>query len=97
MNQKYVDEGICRFTGDSPKYPSYNRRNIMLGFVIEDINRDDTINAIAQIHKARLDAITVQNITVIKGTEEYSLCESEYINGLVLGHIFYDISGTIAV
>lgn len=50
LNQKYVNEGICRFVGDSPQYSSYNHQNIMLGLVVKKIDRSVVMNAISDIH-----------------------------------------------
>lgn len=97
LNQKYVDEGICRFIGSRPKYPSYNHRNIMLGFVVRNIDRSAIIDEIAKIHKVRLNDMTTQNVAMCRETQEYSFCESKYTNSLTLGHIFYDISEIISI
>lgn len=95
LNQKYVDEGICRFTGETPKYPSYHNRNIMLGFLVKDLDCVVTINAIADIHRNRLGNIIVKDLTILENAEDYCLCESVYTNDLSLNHIFYDISSIV--
>lgn len=96
LNQKYVDEGICRFTGDTPKYPSAYNRSVMLGFVVKNINWSVTIDTIANIHTKKLGDLIVQNLTVLANFNDYYLCESEYTNGLSLFHIFYDISPIVS-
>lgn len=38
LNRKFITEGICRFILNKPKYSSYNKKNIMLGFVVKNID-----------------------------------------------------------
>lgn len=96
LNQKYVDEGICRFTGDIPKYSSYNNRNIMLGFIVKEIDCAVVISAITDIHTKKIGSIIVKDITIVENSEDYHLCESIYTNNLSLNHIFYNISRAIS-
>lgn len=92
LNQKYVDEGICRFVGDNPKYSSYNNRNIMLGFIVRDVDCSVVISAISDIHTKRIGNLIDEDITIIENSKDYYLCESLYTNQLYLSHIFYNIS-----
>lgn len=96
LNQKYVDEGICRFVGNTPKYSSYNNQNIMLGFVVKDIDCSVVISTITDIHSKKIGSIIAQNITPIVNANDYYLCESIYTNQLSLSHIFYNISSVIS-
>lgn len=96
LNQKYVDEGICRFVGNNPKYPSYNNRNIMLGFIVKDIDYTIIINAITNIHAKTLSNIIDKNITFVENSKDYCLCESVYTNKLSLNHIFYNVASAIS-
>ena len=96
LNQKYVDEGICRFTGSTPKYLSAHNRSIMLGFVVKNINWSITIGTIANIHTKKLGNLIVQNLTVLANSNDCYLCEGVYTNGLSLCHIFYDISPIVS-
>lgn len=96
LNQKYVEDGICRFTGETPKYSSYNNRNIMLGFIVKDIDHTTSITAISDIHMAKLKKLISKNITVIEHSESYYLCESTYTNGLSLSHIFHNFSSIVS-
>lgn len=97
LNQKYVNEGICRFIGDAPKYSSYNNRNIMLGFVVKDIDCVATIKVIADIHAKSVGSNISKNITPTEDCTEYQVCESIYTNQLYLTHIFYNISSAISL
>lgn len=96
LNQKYVDEGICRFVGDTPKYSSYNNQNIMLGFIVKDIDCAVVIGAITDIHIQKISRVIVKDITPIVKAKDYYLCESIYTNQLSLNHIFYNVSSIIA-
>lgn len=96
LNKKYVDEGIGRFVGDSPKYSSYNNQNIMLGFVVKEIDCLAVISAISDIHIKKIGGLIDKNITIIENSKDYYLCESVYTNQLYLSHIFYDISSAIS-
>lgn len=96
LNQKYVNEGICRFVGDTPKYSSYNKQNIMLGFVVKDINYSVVIRKISDIHTKRLGSRIDKDISVIENSKNYYLYESTYTNQLSLSHIFYNISSIIS-
>ena len=50
LNKKYVNEGIKRFVSDK-KYSVYNLQNIMLGFVVEDIDINENSQIIDSIQK----------------------------------------------
>ena len=96
LNQKYVDEGIGRFVGDSPKYSSYNNQNIMLGFVVKEIDCSVVISDISNIHTNRIGSLIDKDIIIIENYKDYYLCESVYTNKLYLSHIFYDISSAVS-
>lgn len=100
LNEKYIDEGICRFVVFPPKYPSYNNKNIMFGFVVKNINIVQNVSKIAKLHEDKLNEITNKKLTIIANKEDkgYCLCESAYQmkdNTLELQHIFYDFSSII--
>lgn len=96
LNQKYVVEGIGRFVGDHPKYSSYNNQNIMLGFVVKEMDCSVVIREISDIHEKRIGSLIDKNITIIESFKDYYLCESVYTNKLYLSHIFYDISSIVS-
>lgn len=96
LTQKYVNEGICRFIGDSPKYSSYNNQNIMLGFVVKSIDCTVVIRSISDVHTKKIGSFIDKDITIIENADDYYLCKSVYTNKLHLSHIFYDISNIIS-
>lgn len=99
LNEKFVTEGIYRFILDEPKYSSYNKKNVMLGFIVKNIdvnlntykiddiqNKDDNIHISEKIQKC------------IKEKEEYYLYTNKYKCGnkeIKLSHIFYNLSDVI--
>ena len=96
LNEKYVRQGIFRFIGNNPKYPSYANKNIMLGFIIKKRKFMDIVNSINDIHLQELKDYITQNITPVENSGNYCLCESSYISQLILNHLFYNFSDIIA-
>ena len=43
LNRAYIDEGIKRFVGDSPKYTSYYKTNGMIGFIVRNIDIESNV------------------------------------------------------
>jgi len=60
LNRKFITEGICRFILNKPKYSSYNKKNIMLGFVVKNID--------IEINTARINEIQSE-------IEDIHICE----------------------
>ena len=96
LSKKYVTDGVCRFLGSPPLYPSHNKKNMMLAFVVNEIDQTSVLGDIALTHREKLKEHIVQDITILEMTSAYFLCESEYVEGLVLGHLFYDFSSIVA-
>lgn len=96
LNQKYITEGVCRFVGDSPLYPSYNNMNLMLAFIVKDVDKTKMLKDISYEHKEKLEKETINSIIITEKTSSWFLCESKYKNNLLLKHLFYDISSIIA-
>ncbi|MEA4924950.1 hypothetical protein SDC9_151605 [bioreactor metagenome] len=61
LNREYVDKGMRRFTGKTPKYTSYYKRNCMLGFVVRNINIDTNIAKINCLLKTDYTDIHVKD------------------------------------
>lgn len=96
LNKEYINEGVCRYIGKSPKYSSYNGKNFMLGFVVKKIDCSNALADISTIHIEKLKKYIKQDIMLVEKTDEYCFCESKYSNGLLLAHIFYDLSNVVA-
>ena len=68
----------------------------MLGFIVGSIDCTKNAKEIATIHRAVLSGKISKDITFNEGTASYNLYESEYVSGLILSHIFYDLSSIVA-
>jgi len=96
LNNKYVTEGVFRFIGSPPKYSSYHNKNFMLGFIVKNIDVNKNLSYISEIHAKELSSSIRNNMLLKESSSLFYYCESEYINGLLLAHIFYDVSSVIA-
>lgn len=96
LSKKYITEGVCRFIGEPPLYPSYHSKNLMLAFIVNNVDQVKTLSDISSEHKEKLKGEVIKDITIIETTSAYFFCESEYAGGLLLGHLFYDFSGVVA-
>ena len=97
LNRKYINEGIRRFVGDSPKYHSNYGISCILGFVVKniDISKNvDNINGLlrtdySDIHVHEyLHAGTVQNTYI----SSHGLSD---VNRVRLNHAFSDCSSMV--
>lgn len=61
LNRKYIDEGIRRFIGKTPKYTSYFKTNCMLGFIVKDIDVVKNTHCINSLLKNEYTDIHVQS------------------------------------
>ena len=100
LNKEYVNNGIARFVISPPKYPSFNKRNIMFGYVVEDINIPNNIIKIEQLQKVILDVAASDGFMLMdKFDSEYYVYSCKYILGserLELRHLFYNFSDCIS-
>lgn len=100
LNELFVKEGICRFVLENSKYLSYHNKNIMLAFVIKNINIDQNVNQINQIQIENKDIKMIQELQRNDiNSRQYYLYESRYVNEkqqLELSHMFYDLSNIVS-
>lgn len=96
LSKKYVVEGICRFLGNPPLYPSYHNKNLMLAFLVKDVDPSKILDDISSAHREELHSKIIKDITIVETSSAYFFCESEYTSGLLLGHLFYDFSTIVA-
>ncbi len=98
LNKKYIDQGVKRFIDG--KYSWYNCRNIMLGFVVKDINIEDNTIKIDTENKIQLSQFIDEDFNLLQvNNNEYALYISNYevVNKkLLLNHLFYNFSNVIA-
>lgn len=100
LNELFVKEGICRFVLENSKYLSYHNRNIMLAFVVKNIDIEQNINQINQIQIENKDIKVIQELQRNgMNRRQYYLYESRYVNEnqqLELSHMFYDLSNIVS-
>ena len=95
LNKKFITEGVCRFILDKPKYSSFNNKNIMLGFIVKDMNIDDNVNRINEIQGNAPNIHTLGDMQKYQNdNENYYLYKSVYRCGdrqIELSHMFYNL------
>ena len=96
LSKKYVTDGVSRFIGSTPKYSSYHKKNFMVGFIVRDIDFIELITDISSVHISELGNYVKCDISIKENDPPYYLCESEYVSGLLLAHVFYDFSSIVA-
>lgn len=96
LNKKYIEEGVVRFI--TQKYSAYYGKNIMLGFVVKEINMSDNVKKIEDLQSINLDARIQGNFTRVykgKNCEMYQCFYQIEKGGLELRHIFSDFSNIV--
>jgi hypothetical protein len=100
LNRQFVSEGISRFVVSPPKYPSYHKRNIMFGYVVQAIDIPDNTVKIDQLQGELLVGVLSAKFLLVRNESAefyYYSCEyqSNTINSIELAHLLYDFSGVI--
>lgn len=99
LNKEFVTEGICRFVLDEHKYSSFNQRNIMLGFVVRNIDIEKNVYKIDDIQSKNKSIHIVEKMHKYrKEKEEYYLYKNRYKcqdKQIELCHLFYNLSEVI--
>ncbi|MDX5642580.1 hypothetical protein, partial [Clostridioides difficile] len=98
LNKKYITEGVQRFITE--KYSSHYGKNIMLGFIVKDINIQSNIQKINSLNQNILYTYIDTDMLTVRSDSEnnYAVCESKYkvkSKLLLLNHIFYNFSSII--
>ena len=100
LNRQYVSEGVSRFVVDPSKYPSYHKRNIMFGYVVQAIDIPENIVKINQLQGELLVGVLSGEFLLVnnESTEFYHYScqyQSGTTDSIELAHLFYDFSGVI--
>ena len=99
LNRKYVDEGVARFVGSHPKYPSPNSKNIMFGYITENIDVEQNTAKIGGLQTRRLLGVVSGKFVKKEsyGTHDHSYsCDYKSNDAEIeLRHLFYDFSDVI--
>jgi len=98
LSKKYVCEGISRFLVPfPPKYPSYNGKNVMLGYIVQAINIVENTSKIDDLQRKLLIDVTISEMESVyndgKCFSRYKcLYKAENNLNVELIHLFYDFS-----
>ena len=95
LNQKYIDEGVCRFVIEPPKYISPNNRGIMFGIIVSREDISSLSNAISKIETSKLKKYIIDSFVDKEKAFKHKVFESKYSNGLYINHLLYDFSEII--
>lgn len=93
LNQKYVQDGVARFV--TKKYSSYYGKNIMLGFVVKNIDITQNTQAIENIQNSEPDECMHGTLNPMKSNSVGDCYKCRYKTGLELCHIFTDYSDIV--
>ena len=100
-NKKYVVEGVERFFSvPMPKYPSYNGRSTMIGYVVKDIDIPANATKIDVLQQQLLPLVFVGNFKQTQtDNSQYCVYACEYKSdhtGLIeLTHLFFNFADAI--
>lgn len=96
LNKKYVEEGVARFV--TKKYSAYYGKNIMLGFVVKNIDIASNAKKIENIQNSNADINMQGHFDLVSKNrkQEMHRCIYHISSGeLELRHIFSDFSDII--
>jgi hypothetical protein len=100
LNCQYVSDGVSRFVINPVKYPSYHKRNIMFGYVVQAIDIAKNTAKIDQLQSELLVGVLSGKFLLVDNTStefyHYS-CQYQYgiADNIELAHLFYDFSAVI--
>ena len=99
LNREYVSEGVSRFIVGLPKYSSYNKRNIMFGYVVQAIDIPHNITKIEGLQKDILEDVHSDRFILIENQDtEYYIYSCNYQSDKIsveLRHLFYNFCDVI--
>lgn len=98
LNRKYVEEGILRFT--TQYYSSYFSKNIMLGFVVKQIDLTENSQEIEFLQNSSDNEVLhgdFQSVLNDRYKQMYTCIYNTKSGTLELRHIFTDISKIVDV
>lgn len=95
LNKEYIKEGVARFVSKDAKYSSGYGKNMMLGFVVEDINIKENTEKIDKIQATELKECIKNGFTVLEEKTKYFVYTADYYapsREVELQHVFYNFS-----
>lgn len=94
LNKKYINDGVARFVTE--KYSAFYKKNIMLGFVVKQINISDNVRKIENIQNLNSNVHMHGSLEVIDQSKNIYNCIYKIECGeLEIRHIFSDFSQII--
>ncbi len=97
FNKKYVAEGVNRFV--TQKYSSFYAKNMMLGFIVSDIDIHDNAMQIEIIQNFSSNSIIHGNFQLLSTKETQSeiySCQYRLIDKILeLRHIFFNLNDVV--
>ena len=101
-NKSYVTDGVSRFFVPplEPKYPSYYKRNIMFGYVVQAIDIPCNADKIDKLQLSLLDGLAVEPFSLVQkeDSQHYAYtCKytSPHIGKIELSHLFFNFVGAV--
>jgi hypothetical protein len=96
LNKEYVRQGIARFVAPDAKYSSGYGKNLMLGFIVRNIDIKQNVAKINVIQNAELsEAINHEMSIVEEKDSQYYIYKADYFSPfgeIELQHLFYNFS-----
>ena len=99
LNRKYVNEGISRFFTPVPlpKYPSFEGRSSMFGYVVKEIDIPANASTIDGLQHKMLQGLTVGNFVLMQKVESsyyvYAcMYDSMHTGRVKLNHLFFNFA-----
>jgi hypothetical protein len=94
LNREYVNNGIRRFIGSSPKYTSYYKSNGMFGLLVRTVDVDKTVDCINQLLRDDYSDIPVRDYLHLGMDFDFYLSAhgDEKSSQVILVHAFADCS-----
>ncbi|MGO2962565.1 MAG: hypothetical protein ACTIDE_08165 [Carnobacterium maltaromaticum] len=96
LNKEYVNQGISRFVSIDAKYASGYGKNLMLGFIVRDIDIKKNVEKIDNIQNQKLSNSIEKGMTFVEEKPDaYCIYKAEYLSPfgeVELQHLFYNLS-----
>lgn len=101
LNKAYIKQGVTRFVSADAKYPSSYGENMMLGFMVRQVDVKENAEKINKIQNDELEKETVKKeMFIIREEDSHCIYEAEYdspFGEMTLHHLFYDFSSLICL
>lgn len=101
LNREYIINGVARFVVGSPLYPSHNKRNIMFGYIVKDVDIPQNTIKIEELQNKLLDQVNTNGFILDSnlGSEYYVYsCQYQYETDCIeLYHLFYDFADVVCI